>query len=122
MILLFSISCLQNLPWFKSTDRCQTTRFSGAEVLCGKDVNSYIGGEMQIEAEAALTTRDAQFTAVATNTTRAATVAFIGTQDGRLLKVCAQPIISSQMHLTEYFFGTKQARRLSLWAFVVSPQ
>lgn len=42
---------------------------------------------MAIEAEAALVTRDAQFTAIATNTTRATTVAFIGTQDGRLLKV-----------------------------------
>lgn len=77
----------QNLPWFKSTDRCLNTKFSGQEVVCGKDVNSYIGGEIAIEAKAAMITKDAQFTSIAVNTTHSATVAFVGTLDGRLLKV-----------------------------------
>ncbi|KAL3982306.1 Plexin cytoplasmic RasGAP domain family protein [Acanthocheilonema viteae] len=76
----------KNLPWFKSTDRCIKTRYLGQEVLCGKDVNSHIGGEIPIEGTAALITHDAQFTSIATNTTRAYTVAFIGTHDGRLFK------------------------------------
>uniref|UniRef100_A0A915PJ57 Sema domain-containing protein n=1 Tax=Setaria digitata TaxID=48799 RepID=A0A915PJ57_9BILA len=77
----------KNLPWFKSTDRCIKTRYMGQEVLCGKDVNSHIGGEIPVEGNAALITHDAQFSSIATNTTRAYTVAFIGTYDGRLLKV-----------------------------------
>ncbi|VDK64486.1 unnamed protein product [Onchocerca ochengi] len=76
----------KNLPWFKSTDRCTKTRYLGQEVLCGKDVNSHIGGEIPVEGTAALITHDAQFTSIATNTTRAYTVAFIGTHDGRLFK------------------------------------
>lgn len=56
-------------------------------MLCGKDVNSHIGGEIPVEGTAALITHDAQFTSIATNTTRAYTVAFIGTHDGRLFKV-----------------------------------
>lgn len=79
------------MPWFKSSDRCLQTKFSGQEVLCGKDVNSYIGGEIAIESNAALVISDSQFTAIATNTTRASTVAFIGSADGRLFKVlCTQ--------------------------------
>ncbi|VDK56805.1 unnamed protein product [Anisakis simplex] len=80
----------QNLPWFKSAERCQQTKFSGQEVLCGKDVNSYIGGDIAIESKPVLSTRKARFTAVATNTTRANTVAFIGTHDGRLLKAVVE--------------------------------
>ncbi|VDN05642.1 unnamed protein product [Thelazia callipaeda] len=76
----------KNLPWFKSTDRCTKTGYMGQEVLCGKDVNSHIGGEIPVEGNAALVADDAQFSSIATNTTRAYTVAFIGTHDGRLLK------------------------------------
>lgn len=45
------------------------------------------GGGKPISAEPLLTVDDARFTAIAINTTRGATVAFIGTDDGRVLKV-----------------------------------
>ncbi|VDN18827.1 unnamed protein product [Gongylonema pulchrum] len=85
--LCFKGETSKNLPWFRSTDQCVKTKYAGQEVLCGKDVNNHIGGEIPVKANAALVTRDAQFSAVATNTTRAYTIAFIGTHDGRLLKV-----------------------------------
>lgn len=105
--MCFKGETYKNLPWFKSTDRCLQTKFSGQEVLCGKDVNSYIGGEIPIEAQAVVVTKDAQFTAVATNTTRANTVAFIGTHDGRLLKAVIENRTSAFVYRTLEVGGGK---------------
>lgn len=55
--------------------------------MCGKDVNSYIGGEIPIAARASLIDRTSQFTALAISSVQTATVAFIGTADGVLHKV-----------------------------------
>uniref|UniRef100_A0A915ADH7 Sema domain-containing protein n=2 Tax=Parascaris univalens TaxID=6257 RepID=A0A915ADH7_PARUN len=97
----------KNLPWFKSAERCQQTKFSGQEVLCGKDVNSYIGGDIAIEARPVLTTKDARFSAIATNTTRANTVAFIGTYDGRLLKAVIENRTAGFLYRTLEIGGGK---------------
>ncbi|MFH4980273.1 hypothetical protein AB6A40_006982 [Gnathostoma spinigerum] len=93
--LCFKGEVSKNLPWFTQSDRCSPTKYSSQEVICGKDVNSYIGGEAPIEVEPLLITKDAQFSAVATNTTRGSTVAFIGTHDGKLLKAVIENETSS---------------------------
>lgn len=36
----------QNLPWFNSDKMCTATRYPDSEIMCGKDVNSYINGEI----------------------------------------------------------------------------
>uniref|UniRef100_A0A914RQC3 Sema domain-containing protein n=1 Tax=Parascaris equorum TaxID=6256 RepID=A0A914RQC3_PAREQ len=78
-----------------------------AVVLCGKDVNSYIGGDIAIEARPVLTTKDARFSAIATNTTRANTVAFIGTYDGRLLKAVIENRTAGFLYRTLEIGGGK---------------
>lgn len=54
--------------------------------MCGKDVNSYIGGEIPIIAHALLVVSDVVFTSVVATSVQAATVALIGTSHGALLK------------------------------------
>lgn len=61
-----------------------------SDVQCGKDVNTIIGGGKAISAEPVLVLDDARLTSIAVNTTRGNTVAFVGTDDGRLMKVSFQ--------------------------------
>jgi len=76
-----------NLPWFNSDKMCTATRYPDSEIMCGKDVNSYIGGEIPISARAFLVDRTSLFTSLAISSVQTATVAFIGTSDGVLHKV-----------------------------------
>ncbi|KAL3114962.1 hypothetical protein niasHT_011398 [Heterodera trifolii] len=76
-----------NLPWFNSDKMCTATRYPDSEIMCGKDVNSYIGGEIPISARALLVDRTSQITALAVTSVQTATVAFVGTSDGVLHKV-----------------------------------
>ncbi|ETN70274.1 sema domain protein [Necator americanus] len=92
---------LKQLPWFKSSDECKTTHLSWKDVECGQDVNKNIGGGKPISAEPLLTTDDARFTAIAINTTRGATVAFIGTDDGRILKTIIHDSTTAEVYATE---------------------
>uniref|UniRef100_A0A914ID92 Sema domain-containing protein n=1 Tax=Globodera rostochiensis TaxID=31243 RepID=A0A914ID92_GLORO len=75
-----------NLPWFNSDKMCTATRYPDSEIMCGKDVNSYIGGEIPISARALLVDRTSQLSALAVSSVQTATVAFIGTSDGVLHK------------------------------------
>uniref|UniRef100_A0A1I8BP85 Sema domain-containing protein n=1 Tax=Meloidogyne hapla TaxID=6305 RepID=A0A1I8BP85_MELHA len=75
-----------NLPWFNSDKMCTATRYPDSEIMCGKDVNSYIGGEIPISARALLVDRTSLFTSLAISSVQTATVAFIGTSDGFLHK------------------------------------
>nr|CAD2193070.1 unnamed protein product [Meloidogyne enterolobii] len=75
-----------NLPWFNSDKMCTATRYPDSEIMCGKDVNSYIGGEIPISARAFLVDRTSLFTSLAISSVQTATVAFIGTSDGVLHK------------------------------------
>jgi plexin A len=54
--------------------------------MCGKDVNSYIGGEIPIVAHASLVEQGTLFTSIATTSVQSATVALIGTTSGQILK------------------------------------
>lgn len=76
-----------NLPWFNSDKMCTATRYPDSEIMCGKDVNSYIGGEIPISAHATMVDRTSLFTALTVTSVQAATVAFIGTNEGVLHKV-----------------------------------
>ncbi|KJH51742.1 plexin cytoplasmic region [Dictyocaulus viviparus] len=91
----------KQLPWFKSTAMCKATHLSWKDVECGQDVNTNIGGGKPISAEPLLTVDDARFTAIAVNTTRGATVAFIGTDDGRILKVNIHDSTTAEVYATE---------------------
>uniref|UniRef100_A0A915EUN6 Sema domain-containing protein n=1 Tax=Ditylenchus dipsaci TaxID=166011 RepID=A0A915EUN6_9BILA len=75
-----------NLPWFNSDKMCTQTRYPDSEIMCGKDVNSYIGGEIPIVAMASLVDKTSLFTSITTATTQTATMAFIGTANGMLHK------------------------------------
>lgn len=66
---------------------CTQTRYPDSEILCGKDVNSYIGGEIPISSTASLIDKTALFTSITFSTVQTATVAFIGTSNGVLHKV-----------------------------------
>lgn len=66
---------------------CTQTRYPDSEILCGKDVNSYIGGEIPITSTASLIDRTTIFTSVTFSSVQTATIAFIGTFDGVLHKV-----------------------------------
>lgn len=66
---------------------CTQTRYPDSEILCGKDVNSYIGGEIPITSTALLIDRVSIFTSITFSTIQTATVAFIGTSNGALHKV-----------------------------------
>uniref|UniRef100_A0A1I7XJQ6 Sema domain-containing protein n=1 Tax=Heterorhabditis bacteriophora TaxID=37862 RepID=A0A1I7XJQ6_HETBA len=92
---------LKQLPWFKSSDQCKPTLLQWNDVECGKDVNTNIGGGKPITTEPLLTIEDARFTAVAVNTTRGETVAFIGTDDGRLFKTLIHDSSSAEIYATE---------------------
>lgn len=63
------------------------------------------GGGKPIQSKAVLVTEDARFSALTVNTTRASTVAFIGTDDGRLLKVKGK--CSNLFHSTIFRFFWK---------------
>ncbi|KAK5971276.1 Sema domain-containing protein [Trichostrongylus colubriformis] len=91
----------KQLPWFKSTAKCKTTHLSWKDVECGQDVNTNIGGGKPISAEPVLTVDDARFTAIAVNTTRGSTVAFIGTDDGRILKTTIHDATTAEVYATE---------------------
>ncbi|KAI6217562.1 Sema domain-containing protein [Aphelenchoides fujianensis] len=75
-----------NLPWFNSDKKCTSTRYPDSEITCGKDVNSFIGGEIPIVAHAILTEQGAHFSSVVVTSVQSATVAFIGTSNGQILK------------------------------------
>ncbi|KAI1715743.1 plexin cytoplasmic rasGAP domain-containing protein [Ditylenchus destructor] len=79
-----------NLPWFNSDKMCVATRYPDSEIMCGKDVNSYIGGEIPIVSMASLVDHTSLFTSVTADTTQAATVAFIGTASGTLHKALVE--------------------------------
>ncbi|WKY07930.1 hypothetical protein Q1695_007433 [Nippostrongylus brasiliensis] len=91
----------KQLPWFKSTAKCKPTHLSWKDVECGQDVNTNIGGGKPISAEPVLTVDNARFTAIAVNTTRGSTVAFIGTDDGRILKVTIHDSTTAEVYGTE---------------------
>jgi hypothetical protein len=55
--------------------------------MCGKDVNSYIGGEIPIVSHATLTEQNVLFTSIAATSVQSATVSLIGTSGGQILKV-----------------------------------
>jgi plexin A len=76
-----------NLPWFNSDKKCTATRYPPSEIMCGKDVNSYIGGEIPISAHATLVEQGTLFTSIVTTSIQSATVALIGTNGGQILKV-----------------------------------
>ncbi|PAV83924.1 hypothetical protein WR25_06330 [Diploscapter pachys] len=92
---------LKQLPWFKSSDQCKATRLQWKDVACGKDVNANIGGGKPIQSKAVLVTEDARFSALTVNTTRASTVAFVGTDDGRLLKVLLESAVKAEVYAIE---------------------
>ncbi|KAI6236464.1 hypothetical protein M3Y95_00160400 [Aphelenchoides besseyi] len=75
-----------NLPWFNSDKKCTATRYPDSEITCGKDVNSYIGGEIPIVAHALLSEQGATFTSISVTSVQSATVAFIGTSAGQIMK------------------------------------
>ncbi len=82
---------MQGVPWLqdrKQDGHCQATKFPTEEVLCGElAFNAPFGGRAPVAAEAAFVHEDAQFSAVASSETSHYTVVFVGTADGRLLKV-----------------------------------
>lgn len=78
------------MPWFNSKGPCTETNYTGGDfnkLICGNDANSYIGGSTPVEAEAALVAKNMFFTSVTVNVFNNYTVAFIGTSDGKILKV-----------------------------------
>ena len=50
--------------------------------MCGKDVNSYIGGEIPITSRPLLVDKTSVFTSLVVTSIQSATVAFIGTATG----------------------------------------
>uniref|UniRef100_A0A914BYD4 Sema domain-containing protein n=1 Tax=Acrobeloides nanus TaxID=290746 RepID=A0A914BYD4_9BILA len=81
----FKGNTAKNLPWFGSNGKCTSTNYPDSEILCGKDVNNYIGGEIPISSEAILVDRSLM-TSVVSSTYMGATIAFIGTSNGVLHK------------------------------------
>ena len=71
---------------FNSDKTCTATRYPDSEIMCGKDVNSYIGGEIPVSARASLVDRTSLFSSLAISSVQSATVAFIGTAEGVLHK------------------------------------
>ncbi|KAF7629263.1 Sema domain-containing protein [Meloidogyne graminicola] len=76
-----------NLPWFNSDKMCTATRYPDSEIMCGKDVNSYIGGEIPISSHALFVDKTSLFTSLAISSVQTATVAFIDT-DMRYFVAC----------------------------------
>jgi hypothetical protein len=66
------------LPIFASIDH---------EILCGKDVNSHINGELPISATAFLVDKTSTFTSIIVSSVLTATIAFVGTANGMVHKV-----------------------------------
>ncbi|CAD6194251.1 unnamed protein product [Caenorhabditis auriculariae] len=92
---------LKQLPWFSSNDDCRATTLPWEGMKCGKDVNAKIGGNFPISATAAFTSSESKFTAIAINTTRANTVAFVGTDEGNLHKILLEGRTSAELYATE---------------------
>jgi len=69
---------------------CKATQYQDADILCGKDVNPYIGGEIPIIGNALLVDKTSLFTSVTTSSVQTATVAFIGTSEGTLHKALVE--------------------------------
>lgn len=65
---------LKNLPWFYSNKQCTHTRYPDSEILCGKDVNSFIGGDLPIQASASLVDRTSLFTSLVVGSVQVAKI------------------------------------------------
>lgn len=93
----------KNLPWFSSNDDCRFTTLPWEGIKCGKDVNSKIGGDTPIATSATYVVDDSSnlLTSIAINTTRSSTVAFVGTQGGKLHKILIESKRSAEKYATE---------------------
>uniref|UniRef100_A0A8R1E2W3 Sema domain-containing protein n=1 Tax=Caenorhabditis japonica TaxID=281687 RepID=A0A8R1E2W3_CAEJA len=92
----------KNLPWFSSNDDCRFTTLPWEGIKCGKDVNSKIGGDTPISTPATLVMENEPLlTSIAINTTRSSTVAFAGTQNGKLYKFLIENKRSAEKYATE---------------------
>ncbi|CAJ0936168.1 unnamed protein product, partial [Mesorhabditis belari] len=79
----------KGLEWMNRNDNCVSTKLPWNQMKCGNDVNKYIGGVYPIKSQPVLK-HHSRFTAVAVNTTHGTTIAFVGTDDGRLIKIAIQ--------------------------------
>ncbi|CAD5219510.1 unnamed protein product [Bursaphelenchus okinawaensis] len=87
-----------NLPWFNSDKKCSQTKYPDSEIMCGKDVNSHIGGEIPIISQASLSEQSVQFTSIVATSVQSATVAFVGTQNGQILKIILEGNANSRVY------------------------
>uniref|UniRef100_A0A0K0FCK3 Plexin-A4 (inferred by orthology to a human protein) n=1 Tax=Strongyloides venezuelensis TaxID=75913 RepID=A0A0K0FCK3_STRVS len=80
----------RNLKWFVKNDKCSNTTISESQMICGSDAIRFIGGEKRIDGEVLMNKENTEFTSIVVHSVKGFTVGFIGTVNGKLLKVAIQ--------------------------------
>lgn len=75
-----------------------TTKYPDSEIMCGKDVNSYIGGEIPIVSSTVLSESGVLFSSIVATSVQSATVVFIGTQGGQIVKALIDDEAKSKIY------------------------